>query len=104
VCMLMMSLRELPHIGACTGVALQTKVETKDGLYWFDNHRAFIQKQIFHFFRHHVSCTKRVRSILHFINKGEYTYLGPSRGHMYLICMSCNMNPNLYLPSHLNLT
>jgi hypothetical protein len=48
--MLMMSLRELPHIGACTGVVLQTKVETKDGLYWFDNHRAFIQKQIFHFF------------------------------------------------------
>jgi hypothetical protein len=31
-------------------VVLQAKVGTKDGLYWFENHRAFIWKQIFLFF------------------------------------------------------
>jgi hypothetical protein len=78
------------------------QVRTKDGLYWFENHRAFIQKHIF-FFHHHVIYSSRVRSTLHSIDKGGYTYLEPLGGHMYLICMLCNMNPYLYLPSHLKL-
>jgi hypothetical protein len=48
---------------------------------------------------YHVIYSNRVRSRL-FINKGRYTYLGPLRGRMYLICMLCNMNftPSLTFP------
>jgi hypothetical protein len=46
-------------------VCFEQNVKTKDGLYWFENHRAFIQKQIFLgfiyfilFYCHHVICLK----------------------------------------------
>jgi hypothetical protein len=35
-------LERTPQTIACTGAVLQTKVETKDGLYWFENHIALI--------------------------------------------------------------
>ena len=77
-------------------------MKTKDGLYWFENHRAFIQIQIFFsfFYCHHVIFSGRVRPRLHIIYEGEYTYLGPLRGHMYHLCMMCNMNltPHLTFP------
>jgi hypothetical protein len=45
-----------------------------------------------YFFYHDVIYSSRVRTILHSINKGGYTYLEPLGGHMYLICMLCNIN------------
>ena len=54
----------------------------------------------FFYYCHHVIYSRRVRPRLRIIHKGEYTYLGPLRGHMYHLCMLCNMNltPQLTFP------